>query len=31
MLSPVYLNDQFVLQADKIEDVITKWMLTAEF
>jgi len=31
MLSPVYLNDQFVFQADKIEDVITKRMLTAKF
>ena len=30
MLSPVYLNDQFVFQADKIEDVITKRMLTAK-
>jgi len=28
MLSPIYLNDQFVFQADKIENAITKWMLT---
>ena len=31
MLSPIHLNDQFVFQADKIEDVIAKWMLTAKF
>jgi hypothetical protein len=30
MLAPIYFNDQFVFQADKIEDVITKWMLTAK-
>ncbi len=31
MLSPVYLNDQFAFQADKMEDVITKRMLTEKF
>jgi len=31
MLAPIYFNDQFVFQADKIEDVITKWVLTAKF
>jgi len=31
MLPPIYFNDQFVFQGDKIEDVITKWMLTAKF
>jgi hypothetical protein len=30
MLSPIYFNYQLVFQADKIEDVITKWMLTAK-
>jgi hypothetical protein len=30
MLPPIYLNDQFAFQADKIEDEITKWMLTAK-
>ena len=31
MLSPIHLNYQFVLQADKIENVITKWMLATKF
>ena len=31
MLSPIHLDYQFVFQADKIEDVITQWMLTAKF
>jgi len=31
MLSPVYLNNKFFFKADKIKDVITKWMLTAKF
>jgi hypothetical protein len=31
MLAPIYFNDQFVFQANKIEDVITKWVLTAKF
>src|SRR5512137_1332481 len=30
MLSPIYFNDQFVFQADEIEDVVSKWMLTAK-
>jgi hypothetical protein len=31
MLSPIHLNNKLVFQADKIENVITKWMLTAKF
>jgi hypothetical protein len=31
MLSPLHLNYQFVLKADKIEDIIAKWMLTTKF
>ncbi len=30
MLGTIYFDDQSVFQADKIEDVITKWVLTAE-
>ncbi len=31
MLSPIYLDDQSIFQADKIEDIITEWMLTTKF
>jgi hypothetical protein len=31
MLGPIHFNDQFVFQSDKIEDVITKSVLTAKF
>jgi hypothetical protein len=31
MLSPIHLNYKLVFQADKIQNVITKWMLTAKF
>jgi hypothetical protein len=30
MLSSIHLDYQFVFQADKVEDIITKSMLTAE-
>jgi hypothetical protein len=30
-VAPIHLNDQLVFQADKIKNVITKWMLTAKF
>ena len=30
MLTPIYLNNQLLLQTHKIEDVITKRMLTAK-
>jgi hypothetical protein len=31
MLSSIHLDYQFVFQADKVEDIIAKRMLTAEF
>jgi hypothetical protein len=31
MLGPIHFNDQFVFQSDKIENVITKSVLTAKF
>ena len=30
VMSSIYLNDQSVFKADKIEDIIAKWMLTAK-
>ncbi len=31
VLPAIYFNYQFIFQADKIEDVISKWMLAAKF
>jgi hypothetical protein len=31
MLSPIHLNYHFLFEADKIENVIRKWMLPAKF
>jgi hypothetical protein len=30
MVSAVHLDYQFFFQTDKVEDIITEWMLTAE-
>ena len=31
VLPPIHLNDEPLLKTDKIQDVVTKWMLTAKF